>query len=124
MWRISLVVLALVLFISAGLTAFTSINLNTTTAPGSVAPGQYTLITGAPWPAMTAADVTVHIGPTCLEDSTAELTTANFLQPIMGQVKRARFEVPADLSPGTYQVWVSGSAAGGFDSDCTRVVVE
>jgi hypothetical protein len=103
--------------------------LATVTTPGSgTANVSFVFVTGGEWPvgAIVAGDVNIFVSPSChvLEPATAT-TVATLLQNLPGppNYKRARFKIPV-VAPGTYQVWLSGSSAGGFGtSNCSTLVV-
>ena len=104
-----------------------NIKLAATTSPGSGLSGSsYVWVTGGPWPAaaIVAGDVNIFLGASCFANPPAATTKATHLQTVVGSTKRARFQIPAGLAPGTYHVWLSGVTGGGFGSNnCSKLVV-
>jgi hypothetical protein len=102
------------------------IKLNDSTAPGYGTAGVTNVTAiGGNWPkgAIAPGDVAIFIGTSCFGANPAT-TTANRLTTVLGTTRRAQFLIPAGIAPGTYQVWLSGTTAGGFASNnCSQLIV-
>jgi hypothetical protein len=76
--------------------------------PSGAAGVNNTYLTGSGFPAGAITGATVHLAATCL---LPELASSPVIQAVaVGTLRRFQFLIPASLAPGTYKVWVSGTA--------------
>ncbi len=64
-------------------------------------------VTGSGFPAGTITAATVAFGTSCAAPSVASVPASQIIA--QGVLRRLQFLIPASLTPGTYQVWVSGT---------------
>jgi hypothetical protein len=64
-------------------------------------------VTGSGFPAGTITSATVAFGTSCAAPSVASVPAGQIIA--QGVLRRLQFLIPASLTPGTYQVWVSGT---------------
>jgi hypothetical protein len=83
--------------------------LTASTNPSSGAAGVGTsYLTGSGFPAGSISGAVVHFGANC---AAPEVASAPVTQvTVVASVRRFRFAIPASLGPGTYRVWVTGTA--------------
>jgi hypothetical protein len=96
-------------FLLAGQTTIRAQSLTTSANPPSGAAGvNNSYLTGSGFPAGTITGATVRFGAICAAPSIASAPVTQVVS--IGTLRRFQFLIPASLAPGSYKVWLTGTA--------------
>ena len=76
--------------------------------PSGGAGVSYSYLTGSGFPAGAITGATVHLGTNCAAPAIASGPVAQVTT--QGVLRRFQFLIPASLAPGSYKIWLSGTA--------------